>query len=133
MGPHASGELRIGEAARRLGRSVDTLRRWERAGKLRTVRDDNGQRLIPRAEVDRLLRRVAPARHTAPPNRLAGIVRSIETDGVMAIVEIAAGPYAVAAVLSCAALAELDLAIGTPVTAVLDATAVLVQTDAGAE
>jgi molybdopterin-binding protein len=123
MGPHPSGHLRLGEAARRLGTSVDTLRRWDRSGKLRTVRDGNGHRLVPRAELQRLLGRpIGPSRLRR--NRLAGTVVAIEADGVLACVEIAAGPYVVVAVISRPELAELCLDVGTHVTAVLDAAAI---------
>ena len=53
--------LTLGEAAREIGVSVDTLRRWDRAGKLRTTRDDRNRRRVPASEVKRL--RDAPARH----------------------------------------------------------------------
>jgi len=48
--------LALGDAARALGVSVDTLRRWDRAGKLRTERDDRNRRRVPAAEVERLSR-----------------------------------------------------------------------------
>jgi len=47
-------DLTLGEAARALGVSVDTLRRWDRDGKLRTVRDARNRRRVPASEVDRL-------------------------------------------------------------------------------
>ena len=43
-----------GEAARRLGISLDTLRRWDREGKLRVERDSANRRVVPVAEVERL-------------------------------------------------------------------------------
>ena len=85
-------DLTLGEAAREIGVSVDTLRRWERAGKVRAVRDERNRRRIPRREVERLARR--PRRHAAGDslsarNRFPGRVVSVEVDGVMALVEIA--------------------------------------------
>ena len=56
--------LTLGEAARALGVSADTLRRWDRAGKLRTIRDDRNRRRVPESEVTRLSGR--PLR--APPS-----------------------------------------------------------------
>ena len=47
-------DLTLGEAARALGVSVDTLRRWDRAGKVRTVRDERNRRRVPASEVERL-------------------------------------------------------------------------------
>ena len=54
-------DLTLGEAARALGVSADTLRRWDRAGKLRTVRDARNRRLVPAEEVERLSRAPAAA------------------------------------------------------------------------
>src|SRR2546423_15483853 len=93
-------DLTLGEAARALNVSADTLRRWDRAGKLRTVRDEHNRRHVPASEVTRL--RGAPPRHVtghslSARNRFPGIVRSIEVDGVMALVEIEAGPVPPAA------------------------------------
>src|ERR671938_1631410 len=77
-------DLTLGEAARLIGVSVDTLRRWDRAGKLRTTRDERNRRRVPAAEVARLAGR--PRRHEtgaalSARNRLPGVVRSVEVDG----------------------------------------------------
>ena len=87
--------LTLGEAAKAIGVSQDTLRRWDRLGKLRTKRDRRNRRLVPRSEVER--RRARPRRHRAgnvlsARNRFPGVVRSVEVDGVMALIEIEAGP-----------------------------------------
>ena len=51
-----TGELvPIGTAARLLGVSVDTIRRWERDGRIKGRRTMGGQRRFPRAEIDRLI------------------------------------------------------------------------------
>ena len=98
--------------------SADTLRRWDRAGKLRTVRDERNRRRVPEAEVARLSGR--PQRHTRgrrrsrARNRFAGVVRSVEVDGVMALVEIEAGPFLVTAAVTRDAVEELGLAPGVP-------------------
>jgi molybdopterin-binding protein len=122
--------LTIGEAARAIGVSADTLRRWERAGKLRTTRDDANRRLVSRAEVERLSAR--PGRHRAGDalsarNRFPGVVRSVEVDGVMALVEIEAGPHLVTAAVTRDAVEELGLAPGVPATAAVKATSVMVE------
>ena len=120
----------LGEAARAIGVSADTLRRWERAGKLRTVRDAANRRRVPRAEVERLAQR--PTRHRAGDalsarNRFPGVVRSVEVDGVMALVEIEAGPHLVTAAVTRDAVEELGLAPGVPATAAVKATSVMVE------
>ena len=120
----------LGEAARALGVSVDTLRRWDRAGKLRTTRDERNRRRVPAAEVERLSAR--PRRHeTGRPlsarNRFPGVVRSVEMDGVMALVELEAGPFRVTAAVTRDAVEELGLAEGVEATATVKATSVMVE------
>src|SRR5690554_3378531 len=107
--------MSIGEAARQLGVSTDTVRRWDRAGKLRTSRDSRNRRRVPVSEVERL--RDAPARHgtgdaLSARNRFSGTVRSVEVDGLMALVEIEAGPHLVTAAITRDAVEELGLAPG---------------------
>ncbi len=122
--------LSISEAAQAIGVSPDTLRRWDRAGKLRTTRDDRNRRRVPTSEVERLAER--PSRHRtgdslSARNRFPGVVRSIEADGVMAIVEIEAGPHRITAAITRDAVDELGLAPGVPATAAVKATSVMVE------
>lgn len=122
--------LTLGEAARPLGVSVDTLRRWDRDGKLRTVRDQRNRRLVPASEIERL--RPHAERHAAGDelsarNRFPGVIRSIEVDGVMALVEIEAGPHRVTAAITRDAIEELGLVVGEEATAMVKATSVMVQ------
>src|SRR5919206_4229740 len=110
-----AGDLTLGEAARALGVSVDTLRRWDRAGRIRTTRDERNRRRVPVREVERL--RGSPERHRtghslSARNRFPGVVRSVEADGVMALVEIEAGPLRGTPAVTRAALAELGLVGG---------------------
>jgi molybdopterin-binding protein len=123
-------DLSLGEAAHALGVSPDTLRRWDRAGKLRTSRDERNRRRVPAAEVRRLSSR--PQRHTtggplSARNRFSGVVRSVESDGVMALVEIEAGPFLVTAAVTRDAVDELGLAEGVEATATVKATSVIVE------
>jgi molybdopterin-binding protein len=122
-------DLSLGEAAKLLGVSPDTLRRWDRAGKLRTTRDSRNRRRVPVAEIERLILR--PSRHlTHQPlsarNRFPGIVTSVEVDGVMALVEIEAGPFLVTAAITRDAVEELGLAEGVEATATVKATSVMI-------
>jgi len=122
--------LLIGDAAQAIGVSPDTLRRWERVGKLHTDRDSANRRRVPRREVERLASR--PDRHRAGDtfsarNRFPGVVRSVEIDGVMALVEIEAGPHLVIAAVTRDAVEELGLAPGVPATAAVKATSVMVE------
>jgi molybdopterin-binding protein len=120
----------LGEAAREIGVSVDTLRRWDRAGKLRTVRDERNRRLVPAAELRRLAAR--PRRHRTEDglsarNRFPGVITSVEVDGVMALVEIAAGPFRVTAAVTRDAVEELGLREGVEAVAAVKATSVMVE------
>jgi molybdopterin-binding protein len=122
--------LLLGDAAKAIGVSQDTLRRWERAGKLRTRRDSANRRRVPVREVARLSRR--PRRSPAGDslsarNRFPGTVRSVEIDGVMALVEIEAGPHRIVAAITRDAVEELGLAPGVPATAAVKATSVMVE------
>jgi len=125
----AGKTLTLGEAATALGVSADTLRRWDRAGRLTTVRDERNRRLVPRAEVERLSAR--PARHRTADNlsarnRFTGVVRSVEVDGVMALVELEAGPFLVTAAITRDSVEELGLEPGVVATAAVKATSVMI-------
>src|SRR5687768_1364404 len=124
-----SGVL-LGDAAKALRVSPDTLRRWERSGKLRTTRDAANRRRVPQVEIERLA--VRPTRHRAGDqlsarNRFPGVVRSVEVDGVMALVEIEAGPHRITAAVTRDAVEELGLVEGARATAAVKATSVMIE------
>jgi len=125
--------LRIGQAAELLGVGVETLRRWEEDGDLRTVRSAGGQRLIPLDEVSRLLaqrRRTTRDRRIVAQsarNRLPGIVTRVERDGVAAVVEVLAGPHRLVSLMTAEAVEELRLQIGDEAICVVKATNVIVE------
>ena len=126
--------MTLSEAARAIGVSQDTLRRWDRSGKLHTHRDERNRRLVPAEEVQRL--RGYPERHRtgaalSARNRFPGRVRSVEVDGVMALVEIEAGPFLVTAAVTRDSVEELGLRRGDPVTATVKATSVMVEGRSG--
>jgi molybdopterin-binding protein len=130
MFPEVSTNLTLGEAAAAIGVSADTLRRWDRAGKLQTVRDERNRRMVSPEEVRRLTGR--PQRHEtgrklSARNRMTGVVRSVEVDGVMALVEIEAGPFLITAAVTRDSVVELALAPGVEATATVKATSVMVE------
>jgi molybdopterin-binding protein len=130
MFPEVSANLTLGEAAAAIGVSADTLRRWDRAGKLETFRDERNRRMVTAEEVRRHTRR--PTRHEtgrklSARNRMAGVVRSVEVDGVMALVEIEAGPFLITAAVTRDSVEELALAPGVEATATVKATSVMVE------
>ena len=123
---------RIGEAAAMLGVRVETLRRWERAGTLTTTRTAGGQRLVPAAEVARLLtdRRERPRVTSASVrNRFPGVVTEVKRDGLAATVEILAGPHRVLAFVTREAVDEMGLEPGMRAVATVKATNVMVEID----
>lgn len=127
----AQANLTLGEAAAAIGVSADTLRRWDRAGKLRTFRDERNRRMVSADEIQRLSRRRQQRHRTggqlSARNRLTGTVRSVEVDGVMALVEIEAGPFLITAAVTRDSVEELGLAPGVEATATVKATSVMVE------
>ncbi len=120
--PHA---YTAGEAARALGISLDTLRRWDRQGRIAVTRDAANRRVVSGDEIARL--RGAADGGLSARNRFAGTIRRVHSDGLMTQVEIdVAGPVRVVAVITADAAAELDLRAGSPATAVVKATSVMV-------
>lgn len=122
--------LSMGDAARAIGVSVDTLRRWDQSGKLKTWRDERNRRLVPASEVTRLTSQPIrePAGHRlSARNCFSGTVKSVETDGVMALVELEAGPFKVVAAITRDAVEELGLREGVRATATVKATSVMIE------
>ncbi len=135
MARQAAPVYRIGEAAAMLGVRVETLRRWERDGRLKTRRTKGGQRVVPAREVAKLLARRRPgsARPIAGQsarNRFAGVVTEVKVDGLVATVEILAGPHRVVALTTREAVEELRLRPGMEAVAAVKATNVIVEVPA---
>ena len=121
---------RIGQAAEAIGVRVETLRRWERDGKLTTVRTSGGQRLVPAAEVSRLVaeRRAGRAPGAASRrNAFPGVITKVTLDKVSALVEIQAGPHRVVSLITREAADELGLEPGMEATATVKATSVMIE------
>jgi molybdopterin-binding protein len=118
----------IGEAAQALGVSLDTLRRWDREGRLRPERDRRGRRLVSVDEIQRLGGHLPTRAGDAfsARNRCEGIVESVEVTGVVAQVVIEAGPYQVVSIVTRDAVEELGLAPGVPAVATVKATSVMI-------
>jgi molybdopterin-binding protein len=130
--------VRIGRAAEMLGVSVDTVRRWADAGRLRSMRSEAGQRSVSMADVMRLAQErrqagegsAAGAGGTASSsarNRFPGVVTRIEVDRVAAVVEIQAGPHRLVSLMTAEAIAELGLRVGDAATGVVKATNVVIE------
>jgi molybdopterin-binding protein len=118
--------VRIGAAAQALGVSVDTLRRWEREGRVTFERRGNSRFL--RAEgLAALLRARGASDRSSARNRLHGVVLEVKRDGLMAQVDMACGPYRIVSLMSAEAADDLDLKPGDAATAVVKATTVMVE------
>ncbi len=115
------------EAAQRLGISLDTLRRWDRDGRIRTERDERNRRIVPAAELDRL-RAEAHASAISARNRFVGTVTDVKVDGLMAQVElVVTEPSRVVALVTRDAVEELGLKPGMSATAIVKSTSVMVE------
>jgi molybdopterin-binding protein len=114
------------EAARALGISLDTLRRWDRQGRIRVERDAANRRIVPAEEIARL--RGAEAHALSARNRFRGIVREVMIEGLLAQVELdVTEPARLVAVITRDAAEELELRAGMPATAVVKATSAMVE------
>ena len=115
------------EAARELGISVDTLRRWDRDGRIRTQRDSANRRVVALEEIERL-RGEAGAQHMSARNRLRGTVTEVRVEGLLAQVELTVTePARVVAVVTRDAVEELGLKPGMAATAVVKSTSEMIE------
>lgn len=123
--------VRISAAAELLGVSDDTVRRWLDAGRLVPGPDEDGPRTVDAASIAALMADTSlpalPAIHQSARNRFPGIVTRVERDGVMALVEIQAGPHRVTSLLSRESADELGLAPGVRAAAIIKSTNVIVE------
>ena len=114
------------EAASALGISLDTLRRWDKAGRIGVQRDAGNRRVVAAAEIERL--RGEGAAHISARNRFRGVVTEVKVDGLMAQVELVVDePMRLVAVVTRDAVEELGLKNGMTATAIVKATNVMVE------
>lgn len=114
------------EAARALGISLDTLRRWDRQGRIRVRRDRANRRVVSEREIDRL--RGSEGHTLSARNRLEGVVREVKIEGLLAEVEldVVRGGRLVA-VITRESAESLGLEPGMSARAVVKATSVMVE------
>jgi molybdopterin-binding protein len=116
-----------GEAAATLGISLDTLRRWDKAGRVKVQRDARNRRVVTADEIDRL-RGDAGGAHLSARNRFHATVTSVKTDGLMAQVEMVVNePVRLVAIVTRDAVDELGLREGMAATAIVKSTNVMIQ------
>ena len=116
------------EAARALGISLDTLRRWDRAGKIRVERDEANRRVVAAAEVERLRAPQRGDETISARNHFRGVVHAVEVDGFLARVEIdVTEPARVVAIITRESAEQLGLEPGMSAAGVVKATSVMVE------
>jgi molybdopterin-binding protein len=126
-------QFRFSEAARLLGVSDDTVRRWVDAGQLSARVGSGGRKVVDGAELAAFARDNSAQVHDptrvgrSARNRFVGLVTRVVADTVMAQVEIQCGPYRVVSLMSAEAVRELGLEPGSLAVAVVKATAVAVE------
>lgn len=130
-------QFRIADAARLLGVSDDTVRRWVNAGMLPVQADASHRKVIDGAALARLARESAHVPsdpsdvQRSARNRLVGLVTAVTTDTVMAQVEVQCGPHRIVSLLSAEAVREMELEPGALAVAVIKSTDVVVETPGG--
>jgi len=115
------------DAARVLGISLDTLRRWDKSGRIKTERDKSNRRVVPASEIERL-RGEAGTSHLSARNRFRGVVTEVKKDGLLAQVElVVSDPVRLTAIITSDAIADLGLRPGMTATAIVKSTSVMVE------
>jgi molybdopterin-binding protein len=123
----AKQQFTASEAAAALGISVDTLRRWDRSGRIRVERDKNNRRVVSATEIDRL-RGDGQGTRISARNRFRATVTDVEVDGLMAQVEMGvADPVRLVAIVTRDAVEELGLKEGMAATAIVKSTNLIIQ------
>lgn len=132
----AVNEFTVRQAAALLGVSDDTVRRWGESGRLAIRRGENGRQAIVGKDLLPLLREpeaasalaeAFPLARVSARNRFTGIVTRVQLEGVMAQVDVQAGPFRVVSLMTREAAEELGLEPGSLVVASAKATTVTVE------
>jgi molybdopterin-binding protein len=130
--------VRISDAAKFLGVSDDTVRRWVSSGALTSITDSTGRMAIEGRDLAVFARDQAASLPDAPGsassarNRFVGLVTAVKSDAVMAQVELQCGPFRVVSLMSSEAVDDLRLEVGSVAVAVIKSTNVIVESLEGA-
>ena len=132
-------QIRISDAARFLGVSDDTVRRWVASGALASGTDNSGRMAVEGKVLAAFARDQAKAARQSPSgsssarNRFVGLVTEVTSDPVMSQVEMQCGPFRVVSLMSSESVRDLGLEPGTVAVAVIKSTTVIVETLEGAQ
>jgi molybdopterin-binding protein len=124
--PGIENLIQIGAAATALGVSIDTLRRWERSGRVSFERRGN-RRYMSSVELSKLLHERGATGQSSARNHFPGVVVGVKRDEVMAQIDMVCGPFRVVSLMSREAADDLGLKPGVTATAVVKATNVIVE------
>jgi molybdopterin-binding protein len=119
--------VQIGAAAMALGVSIDTLRRWERSGRVQFERRGN-RRYMSSVQLSKLLHERGADGHSSARNHFSGVVVGVKRDDVMAQIDLVCGPFRIVSLMSREAADDLGLRPGVSATAIVKATNVIVET-----
>jgi molybdopterin-binding protein len=135
--PSHEGKL-IGprDAAKILGVSYSTLKRWILTRQLRTVKTRGGHHRIPESELDRYLYRVSQKtqagkgreqfRRISGRNQPVGRIIDLKFDGLLAQVTLSVGGQHITSIITADAARELRLQKGQTAAALVKATEVMI-------
>lgn len=116
------------DAARTLGISLDTLRRWDSKGRIKTRRDPSNRRIVSAKEIERLRGGARAEHQVSARNRFSGIVSEVKVEGLMAQVElVVTEPAVLTAIVTADAVRELQIKRGDHIVAVIKSTSVMVE------
>jgi molybdopterin-binding protein len=128
--------VRPRDAAKVLGISYSTLKRWIHARRVRTVKTQGGHHRIPESELDRHLhfaekrmplpRRRAQFRRISARNQLIGRIVDIKVEGIMAQVTLSVGGQRIISVITSDAVREMRLEKGQVAAALIKSTEVMI-------
>jgi molybdopterin-binding protein len=116
------------EAARTLGISLDTLRRWDREGRIKTKRDTGNRRIVAAKEIERLGGGPGADHQISARNRFGGVVSTVRVEGLMAQIEmVITEPAVLTAIVTADSIEELGVKPGDHLVAVIKSTSVMVE------
>jgi molybdopterin-binding protein len=128
--------VRPRDAAKMLGISYSTLKRWIHTRKIRTVQTEGGHHRIPESELDQHLhlaskkallpKRRAEFRRISARNQLVGRVVEVKVEGIMAQVTLSIGGQRITSVITSDAVRELRLEVGQVAAALIKSTEVMI-------
>ena len=124
-------DLRIGQVAKLLAISTDTVRTWIDDGKIPSSRTSGGHRIIKGSDLASFLTKSdndpSVTTHLSARNRFLGIVTNVKKDNVMAQIEIQAGGQRIVSLISSEAAEAMNLKPGVIAAAVIKSTNVVVE------